>query len=159
VRRSKALTAGGRQVVEIVNERQTDAGLMYGVIAGNGPESRFLWRYGADLDPTLLKEFKKRQRLRRQKARGEMLEARWTPQWWHEVTEMKVVSVGMDLHRVGSKGSCFCQCKLYLSLSLGVIQIMHMNECETAKDDQGKHPVSFLAIPRKGWHSFANNTA
>jgi hypothetical protein len=54
-----------------VNERQTDAGLMYNVIAGNSPESRLPWRYGADLDPMLLKEFKKKQPLRRQKARGE----------------------------------------------------------------------------------------
>jgi hypothetical protein len=53
-----------------VSEQQTDAGIKYKVIVEQGEETRTIWRYGADLDPMILKGFKAGQRPRRLKARG-----------------------------------------------------------------------------------------
>ena len=84
VRRGKSLVSGGWQVMRILGEEQTDAGFKYKVIAGKGRETRTVWRYWTDLDPEvlegLLKGFKAEQRSMRHKARGEKLQARWTPQ-------------------------------------------------------------------------------
>jgi len=65
--------AGGRwQVLWILDERQTDAGFMYEVIAGKGRETRTLWQHWTDLDlevlEGLLKRFKAGQRSMRHEA-------------------------------------------------------------------------------------------
>jgi hypothetical protein len=52
--RSESLAGGRWQVIWILDERQTDAGFMYKVIAGKGRETRTVWRPWTDLDPEVL---------------------------------------------------------------------------------------------------------
>jgi hypothetical protein len=55
---------------EILGERQTDGGLKYEVIKGEGQETRTIWRYRADIDPRILKGFKAGQRSTRYMVRS-----------------------------------------------------------------------------------------
>jgi hypothetical protein len=58
----ESLAGTGWQVKEILSERQTDRGLKYEVIERKGRETRTIWRYRADIDPEILKDFKAGQR-------------------------------------------------------------------------------------------------
>lgn len=74
MRRGESLACSGWRVLLILDERQTDAGFMYEVIAGKGRKTRTLWQHWTDLHlevlEGLLKRFKAGQRSMGHKARS-----------------------------------------------------------------------------------------